>query len=147
MKFGQVFVVAPDIDADLFKSLASVYSTFAQRTTLYASPADQRALGMSSWLHTYPRAGFTPPVTVVPGIDTVDVPGFNLLDLGHSYYAEAAPVLHDVFDLIRRNAVPEDRQRWLVSPRNPGKLLANRFLRYPRKRKSIRGTLIHADFR
>lgn len=110
VKFGQMFVVAPDIDADLFKSLANVYSMFAQRTTLYASPAD-RALGMSSWLHTYPRAGFTPPVTVAPGIDTVDVPGFNLLDLGHSYYAEAAPVLHDVFDLIRRNAVPEDRQR------------------------------------
>jgi hypothetical protein len=38
---------------------------------------------------------------------------FSLLDLGHSYFAEAAGVLHDMFDLLRRNATPQDRQRLL----------------------------------
>ena len=86
-----------------------------RRTTLYASPTD-RALEFSRWLHTYPRAGFTPPVTIAAGIDTIQVPGFNLLDLGHSYYAEAGPVLHDLFDLMRRNAAPSERQRLIQVP-------------------------------
>jgi hypothetical protein len=47
----------------------------------------------------------------VPGIDTVEIPDFDLDILGHGYYAEAEGVLHDMFDLIRRNASPNDRQR------------------------------------
>ena len=49
-------------------------------------------------------------MTIVPGIDTVEVPKFNLLDLGHSYYAEAAAVLHDMFDLMQNNTSPRSRQ-------------------------------------
>jgi esterase/lipase superfamily enzyme/GNAT superfamily N-acetyltransferase len=109
--FGQIILAAPDIDSDLFGKLADVYPRFGQRTTLYASPKD-RAVGASHWLHGYPRAGLTPPVTVVPGVDTVQVPSFDALDLiGHGYFAEAEALLHDIFDLIRRNADPADRQR------------------------------------
>lgn len=55
--------------------------------------------------------GFTPPVTIVDGIDTVEVPDFDLDALGHSYIAQAAGVFHDMFDLLRYNAAPDDRQR------------------------------------
>jgi esterase/lipase superfamily enzyme len=111
VNFGQIILAAPDIDAEVFKALTESISSFGQRTTLYASQKD-RAVGASQWLHGYPRAGLTPPVTVVPGIDTVEVPQFNVFDLlGHGYYAEADGVLHDIFDLIRRNADPKDRQR------------------------------------
>ena len=103
-------LAAPDIDVGLFRTMAEVYSTFGQRTTLYASPADL-AVGMSRLLHSYPRVGLTPPVTVVPGVDTIEVPKFNIFELGHGYYAEAEGLLHDMFDLIRRNANPKDRQR------------------------------------
>jgi esterase/lipase superfamily enzyme len=109
-KFGQIILAAPDVDARLFKDLARLYPSWSERTTLYASPGD-RAVGLSRWLHDAARAGFTPPVTVVPGIDTVEVPDLDLDLLGHSYYAEAEGVLHDMFDLLRRNADPDDRQQ------------------------------------
>jgi esterase/lipase superfamily enzyme/GNAT superfamily N-acetyltransferase len=109
--FGQIILAAPDIDAGVFAELAELYPRFSQRTTLYASPAD-RAVAASRWIHGYARAGLTPPVTVVPGIDTVEVPRFNVFELlGHGYYAEAEGLLHDVFNLIRWNAAPKDRQR------------------------------------
>jgi esterase/lipase superfamily enzyme len=104
--FGQIILAAPDVDVGVFAGLAHLYSLFGQRTTLYASPAD-RAIGVSRWLHGYHRAGLTPPVTVVQGVDTIEVPRFNLFELlGHGYYAEAEGMLHDIFDLIRRNAPP-----------------------------------------
>ncbi len=109
VKFGQVFLAAADIDADLFKSLAFLYPLLSARTTMYASPGDL-ALKLSKWLHGYPRAGFTPPVTVVPDVDTVEVPKFDVASLGHSYYAEAAGVLHDMFDLLRHDTPPDERQ-------------------------------------
>jgi esterase/lipase superfamily enzyme/GNAT superfamily N-acetyltransferase len=110
VSFGQIFVMAPDIDAGLFRDLADAYRRTSLRTTLYASSGDV-AIRMSAFVHDYPRAGFIPPVTVVRGIDTIDVPKFNLFELGHSYYAEAAPVLHDMHDLIRNDAPPRARQR------------------------------------
>lgn len=110
VKFGQIFLAAPDLDVDLFRSLAAVYPRFSERTTLYASPGD-KAVGLSCWLHGAPRAGFTPPITVVNGIDTIEVPDFDLDALGHSYFSQAAGVLHDMFDLIRHNEAPDQRQR------------------------------------
>jgi hypothetical protein len=70
-----------------------------------------RALGMSKWIQDAARAGFTPPVTVVPGIDTVEVSNVDLTLLGHGYYAEADGVLRDIFDLIHFGAPPDDRAR------------------------------------
>jgi hypothetical protein len=56
--------------------------------------------------------GLSPPVTVVPATDTVDVPSFDVFDLlGHSCYAEAKGLLHDIFDLITRNPPPQSRLR------------------------------------
>ena len=50
---------------------ASVNSSqVAARTTLYVSSKD-RALASSGIVHDAPRAGYTPPVTIVDGIDTV----------------------------------------------------------------------------
>lgn len=109
-RFGQIMLAAPDIDVAVFKDLVPAYLTLAERTTLYASPADH-AVAWSRWLHDYPRAGFTPPVTVIDGVDTVVVPRFNLLSLGHSYYAEAASVLADMDTLMRTNQPPDQRLR------------------------------------
>ncbi|MCX7422949.1 MAG: alpha/beta hydrolase [Planctomycetia bacterium] len=40
VKFGQVFVAAPDVDRDLFLDLARLYLEHAERTALYASDGD-----------------------------------------------------------------------------------------------------------
>lgn len=50
-------------------------------------------------------------MTVVQGIDTVEVDGLDVTMLGHGYYAEAEALLHDMFDLLRRNVSPTQRQR------------------------------------
>ena len=110
VRFGQIILAAPDIDAGVFRQLAAVYPRLAERTTLYASPGD-RALEVSKHLHQYPRAGFTPPVLVVPGVDTIEVPQLDLLALGHGYFADFAGVLHDIHELVRHNAPPAGRLR------------------------------------
>jgi esterase/lipase superfamily enzyme len=111
VRFGQVFLAAPDVDTRLFKQLAIAYPELTRRTTVYISPRDL-ALRVSRWLRgREARVGFAPPITVVPGIDTVWVPDFRLDLLGHSYYAKAAGVLHDMHDLLRIDSAPAGRAR------------------------------------
>jgi esterase/lipase superfamily enzyme len=110
LKFGQVFLAAPDVDRDLFLDLARLYPEHAERTTLYASDADL-AVHLSSKLHDAPRAGYFHPYTVAPGIDTVAVPDFDVDLLGHGYFAHAEALLHEIYDLMRHNEAPPQRQR------------------------------------
>ncbi|MCV2421604.1 alpha/beta hydrolase [Paucibacter sp. DJ2R-2] len=110
VKFGQIFLAAPDVDRDLFLDLAHLYPAHSERTTLYASAADL-PVHLSSKLHSAPRAGYFQPYTVAPEVDTVAVPDFDLDLLGHSYFAQAAALLHDMFDLMRLDAPPSSRQR------------------------------------
>lgn len=106
--FGQIILAAPDVDADLFRQLAAAYRRVARRTTLYVSAKD-KAVGLSKWLHAYPRVGFTPPVSVFEGIDTVSVTSIDLSMLGHGYVAEERPVLNDMHALIFEDRPPERR--------------------------------------
>jgi esterase/lipase superfamily enzyme len=110
VRFGQVFLAAPDVDRDLFLDLARLYADHAERTTLYASDADL-PVHLSSKIHAAPRAGYYLPYTVAPGVDTVAVPDFDLDLLGHSYFAQAEALLGDIFDLMRHNQAPAQRRR------------------------------------
>ncbi|MBL8422068.1 MAG: alpha/beta hydrolase [Candidatus Accumulibacter phosphatis] len=110
VKFGQVFLAAPDVDRDLFLDLAGLYPPHSERTTLYASDGDL-PVHLSAKLHDAPRAGYFAPYTVAPGVDTIAVPHFDLDLLGHSYFAEAAALLHDIYSLMRLDAAPGRRQR------------------------------------
>lgn len=110
VRFGQIFLAAPDVDRDLFLDLARNYPKYAERTTLYASRRDL-AIRASNLLHGGPRAGYYAPYTVLEGLDTIVVPNFNVDLLGHSYFADAEALLHDIFSLMRHDAPPVDRQR------------------------------------
>lgn len=110
VRFGQILLAAPDVDAQLFRSFAGLYPSLSERTTLYVSAKDM-ALELSDFLHDYDRAGYMPPVTIVPGIDTIEVTDIDLTTLGHGYFAEAAPVLNDMHELLRYNAPPAKRAR------------------------------------
>lgn len=110
-KFGQIFLAAPDVDVDTFNQLAHVYPSISTRTTLYVSSGDL-ALKASAFVHGgYSRAGFYPPITSLPGIDTVQVSNVDLTVLGHGYFSTLEPVLHDMFDLMRSNLGPSQRIR------------------------------------
>jgi esterase/lipase superfamily enzyme len=95
MRLGQIILAAPDVDVDVFREHTENIAEFCSRATLYASEKD-KAVGLSRWLHTYDRAGFIPPTTVVDRVDTVVVTQIDLSMIGHGYYAEAAPVLDNV---------------------------------------------------
>ncbi len=110
VKFGQIFLAAPDVDRDLFLDLARLYPIHSERTTLYASAAD-KAVHLSAKLHEAPRAGYFTPYTVVAGVDTIAVPDFDVDLLGHSYFAQADALLHDIYDLMRHSEPPIRRQR------------------------------------
>ena len=66
MKFGQVFLAAPDVDRDLFLDLARLYPEHAERTTLYASDGDL-AVHLSAKLHDAPAPVTTSPTPWSPG--------------------------------------------------------------------------------
>lgn len=110
VKFGQIFLAAPDLDRDLFLDLARLYPEHAERTTLYVSDSDL-AVHLSAKLHDAPRAGYFAPYTVTTDVDTIAVPNFDLDLLGHSYFAQAGALLHDIHDLMLRGAAPGKRQR------------------------------------
>lgn len=106
--FDQIFLAAPDVDVDLFKDLAGVFNKVSKKTTMYVSEEDM-ALMSSGIIHKAPRAGYTPPVTIVNGIDTIEVTDIDLTFLGHGYVADARPVLEDMHSLMLNNNSPDSR--------------------------------------
>jgi esterase/lipase superfamily enzyme len=106
--FNQLILAAPDVDQDTFTRLSVAYRDVAERTTLYVCSQD-KAVEASHWLHDFPRAGLTPPVMVVPGIDTITVSNLDLTGLAHGYVAEARDVLQDIYRLLREGSPPEKR--------------------------------------
>jgi esterase/lipase superfamily enzyme len=110
VRFGQVFLAAPDVDRDLFLDLAHLYPEHAERATLYASHRDL-PVHLSSKVHDAPRAGYFTPYTVTAGVDTVAVPDFNMDFLGHGYFAQAEALLEDISNLMRFNKPPGQRRR------------------------------------
>lgn len=97
--FNQVALMAPDIDAELFRQMAVQIEHSAHRVTLYASSRDA-ALKISEVFAGYQRAGEAAPnLLVLPGMDTVDASAVDtsLLGLHHSYFADSTTVLSDLF--------------------------------------------------
>ena len=111
LQFGQIILAAPDVDADVFTELAEVYTQHSEQTTLYVSSAD-KAVGASKWVHSHARAGFTPPVSVVKSIDTIEVEtNVDLLQLGHGYFAQHASLLTDIDKLLSSNLHADKREK------------------------------------
>jgi esterase/lipase superfamily enzyme len=120
VRFGQIILAAPDIDAHLFADLARAYPKVSDRTTLYVSKKDM-ALEASNWTHSYARAGYTPPMSVVPPIDTVEVTSVDVSTLGHGYVSEAQHVVSDIALLLRKNLPPSERPRLVSEITTDGK--------------------------
>jgi esterase/lipase superfamily enzyme len=110
VKFGQIILAAPDIDTQVFADLAAAYPKLSDRTTLYVSQRD-KALEASSWKHSFPRAGYGPPIAVLPQIDTIEVTNIDVSTLGHGYVAEHEHVLFDIALMLRKDMAPSARPR------------------------------------
>jgi len=110
-KFSQIVLTAPDIDAGTFVQLADAVKRNGQMATLYAS-ANDVALVASKKLQTYRRAGdISEGVTIVPGIDTIDVSAIDTNLIGHFYYGDNTSVVSDIFLLLSGGLPPAKRPR------------------------------------
>jgi esterase/lipase superfamily enzyme len=109
LRLGQVFFCAPDEDVRTFRHKVNKYPHEFERRTLLVSPDDQ-AVFLSQWKHRHNRVGYVPPVTVVDGIETIEVGGFGLLDLGHGYFASAGPVIQDIREAIETGRPASQRK-------------------------------------
>jgi esterase/lipase superfamily enzyme len=107
--FNQVILTAPDIDSGVFSNLARAVQKGSERTTLYASSNDE-ALKLSKKFHGYPRLGEAGPnLTIVGGIDTIDVSSVKTSFIGHSYYGDEDSVITDLFELVTFLKPPKER--------------------------------------
>lgn len=108
----QVALMAPDLDADLFRQVAPAIAQSARRVTLYASSEDL-ALSVSHAQAGYARAGQAGgAIVVVPGVDTIDASAVDtsMLGLRHGYYADNTTIVSDLFWLFRDKG-PAERFR------------------------------------
>ncbi len=109
LRLGQVFFCAPDEDVRAFQDRSTSFPHHSENRTVLVSPQDS-AVFLSQWKHRYHRVGYVPPVTVVAGMDTIEVGGFGLLDLGHGYFASARPVIEDIREAIQTRRPAKDRR-------------------------------------
>ena len=62
-------------------------------------------------------------MTVEAGIDTIRVNNeTRLWELGHGFFADTEALLHDMYDLIRMGAPPDDRQRLYAKKTEEGEM-------------------------
>ncbi len=123
--FNEIVLAAPDIDRDVFTTLADAFRKTAKRTTMYVSSED-KALWSAGIVWGNPRAGYvkrpkSPPM-LVSGVDTIDVSDMNLSILGHDTFASARAVLTDIYRLLwnglapDRRALKQDAAGWWTFP-------------------------------
>ena len=117
IRFNEVILAAPDIDADVFKTqIYPAITEVAERVTLYAS-ANDHALQVSKSVHGYSRAGETGlNIVILPKMDTVDVSAVDTSFVGHSYYGDNNSVITDLKTLIELS-LPPSRRQFLKSAR------------------------------
>ena len=100
VRYNQIVLAAPDIDADVFKrQIAPRIVDAAERISIYSSSKDL-ALAASKKVHRYKRLGEGGAnLTTFPEwrqIEVLDASNVDESLLGHSYYGNSPTILRDV---------------------------------------------------
>jgi esterase/lipase superfamily enzyme len=122
----EIALIAPDIDAALFRELAEQFPTGIGPIALYASSQD-KALAASEKLAGYARAGQGGKnILVVPGVESIDASAVDTsaIGLGHQYYWDSSEILSDLYYFFRGQPPDRrfalrpsaDRRYWIFSP-------------------------------
>jgi len=117
LKFHQVLLAAPDVDAGQFRQFAKEFLGMARRVTLYANAADE-ALALSKKLQGFPRAGDAADMVVLEGMDSVDATGIDnaFFGLNHSYFGDVRTVITDLRGALQGLALTERDLEKITSP-------------------------------
>ncbi len=128
LSLGQVFFCAPDEDVRTFKDKTTEFPHQCENRTLLVSPQDHAVFFSWEKHGQQDRVGYVSdnrPITIVEGIDTIEVGGFGTFDLGHGYFASAEPVIKDMRDAIQtrlsaaRRKIPQPyRDHFMIDVRD-----------------------------
>jgi esterase/lipase superfamily enzyme len=104
---GRVVLIAPDLDADVFRRSLPKLSSRASTVTVYVSPQD-RALKASRHVRNEPRLGEgSPGLSDLHGIDIVEVQQARWRwGSLHEYYLENAAVAEDLEEVLTGDPHP-----------------------------------------
>ena len=104
LSIRELIMAAPDVDRDVFKSLAGKLKAVTKGLTLYASSADKALLASKVKAGDVPRAGDVPAEgpLIIEGIDTIDVTavGDDMFALNHGTYSSDRSVIDDVGRIV-----------------------------------------------
>jgi esterase/lipase superfamily enzyme len=108
-RLGQLVMIAPDVDSEIFKYLVLRSGPF-RRKTLYVSSHDW-ALRAAGWLRSGAfRAGDArKQYVVVKGVDTIDMSPLKAGRVGHSVY-EYSQLMFDDVGAVLKNESPSARK-------------------------------------
>ena len=100
-RFGEVLLIAPDVDRDLFeRDLLPALEVSPSRITLYKSE-DDFPLDVSRQVNQYNVLGAASVERIAyRAIETIDVTKASTVFRGHSYYRKEPSVLADIHYLI-----------------------------------------------
>jgi len=100
-RLGQLVMIAPDVDAEIFKDLVLRSGPFRRRT-LYVSNRDL-ALRAAGWLRpNAPRAGNARnQYVVIKGTDTIDMSPLKVGESGHSVYNYSQLMFDDLGAVLK----------------------------------------------
>jgi esterase/lipase superfamily enzyme len=112
-KLSEIVMAAPDVDIDLYKTLAANIRPWARGMTLYAS-ANDRALVVSRGAAGKPRAGDVCngcPI-LLPNIESIDVSaiGNEMFGLNHNVFADNRSLIDDIGRLVLSGVRPPDQR-------------------------------------
>lgn len=91
---SEILMAAPDVDADVYRTLTPKVSPAVRGMTLYASSVDRALAASRTLAGDMFRAGdvSTDGPTVVPGVDAIDVTGLGLTYSGSTTECSLRPV-------------------------------------------------------
>jgi len=117
---NELVLIAPDIDADIFRHELPLLQGMAKRITVYVSEND-KALKLSNEVHGYPRLGEAGDnLTIVEGVETVDISFISIRRLsGHLYHLFNKEVIEDL-KLLLHDGTPAERRPGLKKLEHDG---------------------------
>jgi esterase/lipase superfamily enzyme len=113
--FGQIVLVAPDEDTEVFeRSFAPILARAAARTTIYFSTRD-RALGLAYTIFGYKRLGMGDCPQISPAmlaqVESVDATRVDRGFFGHYYFIDSPEVLLDVQRVLAGESATDPQRR------------------------------------